>query len=176
MTMEPSPRSESSARKSGPPKTVAAGAAEVKNDRKGLRFERYYTRTGVDPFDAVDWETRGALIVNEKGEKVFEQLGVEVPSFLSQTATNVVVIKYFRGSLGAPERETSVRQLIGRVFDKMALWGRDGGYFAGEEDAETFHAELTINAPRVSQSTAKTDRDGRPGKQQMNIFYVFLTH
>jgi ribonucleoside-diphosphate reductase alpha chain len=112
-------------------------------DRKGLRFERYYTRTGVDPFAAIDWETRDAVIANEKGEKVFEQLGVEIPNFWSQTATNVVVSKYFRGTLGTPQRETSVRQLIGRVTDSITAWGREGGYFAADEDAETFHAELS---------------------------------
>jgi len=143
MTMEPSPRSESSAVEPGLAKTAASGSAKAKSDRKGLRFERYYTRTGVHPFEAVDWEIRDAVIANEQGEKVFEQLGVEVPSFWSQTATNVVVSKYFRGTLGEPERESSVRQLIGRVTDNVALWGRDGGYFAAEEDAETFHAELT---------------------------------
>src|SRR5436305_7674908 len=108
----------------------------------GLRFERYYTTPGVDPFDTVEWETRDAVISNEKGEKVFEQRGVEMPRFWSQTATNVVVSKYFRGQLGAPDRERSVRQLIGRVVDTLAGWGRQGGYFASEEDAQAFHAEL----------------------------------
>ena len=110
--------------------------------RTGLEFERYFSTPGLDPFDAVEWETRDALIGNEKGEKVFEQKGVEVPKFWSQTATNVVVSKYFRGELGTPQRETSVRQLIGRVADSMTRWGRDGGYFASEESAAVFHAEL----------------------------------
>ncbi len=143
MTMEPTP--EASVRSTD--EAVAAQRARTaKGSRKatqGLRFERYYTRTGVDPFDAVDWETRDAVIANEKGEKVFEQLGVEVPSFWSQTATNVVVSKYFRGPLGTPEREASVRQLISRVTDRMKAWGSEGGYFASDEDAETFHDELT---------------------------------
>jgi ribonucleoside-diphosphate reductase alpha chain len=108
----------------------------------GLAFERYYTTPGVDPFDTVEWEQRDAVISNERGEKVFEQRGVEMPKFWSQTATNVVVSKYFRGQLGAPDRERSVRQLIGRVADTLAGWGRRGGYFATEEDAQTFHAEL----------------------------------
>ena len=99
----------------------ATGAA-----RPGLEFERYFSTAGLDPFEAVEWETRDALIGNEKGEKVFEQKGVEVPKFWSQTATNVVVSKYFRGELGTPQRETSVRQLIGRVVDAMTQWGRDG--------------------------------------------------
>ncbi len=111
--------------------------------RPGLGFRRYFTKPGVDPFDAVEWEVRDAVIGNEKGEKVFEQRGVEVPRFWSQTATNVVASKYFRGHLGTASRERSVRQLIGRVVDTMTAWGRDGGYFAADEDARTFHAELT---------------------------------
>ena len=109
---------------------------------RGLTFERYFTTPGVDPFDTVEWELRNAVISNEKGEKVFEQKDVEMPKFWSQTATNVVVSKYFRGQIGTPERERSVRQLIGRVVDTLATWGRGGGYFATEEDAQTFHAEL----------------------------------
>jgi ribonucleoside-diphosphate reductase alpha chain len=109
---------------------------------RGLRFERYYTTPGVDPFDTVEWELRNAVITNEKGEKVFEQKDVEFPRFWSQTATNVVVSKYFRGQLGAPDRERSVRQLIGRVVDTLTGWGRQGGYFASEADADTFHSEL----------------------------------
>jgi ribonucleoside-diphosphate reductase alpha chain len=142
MTMEPSPRSKRSNSEPLPATTLAPSRKETRSEQHGLRFERYYSRTGVDPFEAVDWEVRDAVIANEKGEKVFEQKGVEVPVFWSQTATNVVVSKYFRGSLGTPERETSVRQLIGRVVDRMTAWGREGGYFAAEEDAETFYAEL----------------------------------
>jgi len=110
---------------------------------KGIRFERRYTAPGVDPFDAVEWELRDAVITNERGETVFEQRGVEMPKAWSQTATNVVVSKYFRGQLGTPQRERSVRQLIGRVADTIAEWGREGGYFASAADADTFHAELT---------------------------------
>ncbi len=122
----------------GAAKTEAPASAPA----QGLHFERYYTTPGVDPFDTVEWEPRNAVISNEKGEKVFEQKDVEMPKFWSQTATNVVVSKYFRGQLGTPERERSVRQLIGRVADTVAAWGRGGGYFATEEDAQTFHAEL----------------------------------
>jgi ribonucleoside-diphosphate reductase alpha chain len=111
--------------------------------RNGLSFQRFYTTPGVSPFDTVEWELRNAVISNEKGEKVFEQKDVEFPRFWSQTATNVVVSKYFRGQLGTPERERSVRQLISRVSDTITEWGRDGGYFASAEDAETFHDELT---------------------------------
>ncbi|MGE5234357.1 MAG: vitamin B12-dependent ribonucleotide reductase, partial [Acidobacteriota bacterium] len=109
----------------------------------GLHFERRYTVAGVHPFDAIEWEQRDAVIGNERGEKVFEQKGVEVPKFWSQTATNVVVSKYFRGPLGTPQRETSVRQLISRVADTIAGWGLQGGYFASAADGEVFHSELT---------------------------------
>ena len=110
---------------------------------KGIRFERRYTAPGVDPFDAVEWELRDAVITNERGETVFEQRGVEMPKAWSQTATNVVVSKYFRGQIDTPQREKSVRQLIGRVADTIAEWGKEGGYFASAADADTFHAELT---------------------------------
>ncbi|MEA2690777.1 MAG: ribonucleoside-diphosphate reductase alpha chain, partial [Acidobacteriota bacterium] len=110
---------------------------------RGIRFERRYTTPGVHPFDAVEWELRDAVITNERGETVFEQRAVEMPKAWSQTATNVVVSKYFRGQIGTPQRERSVRQLIGRVADTVAEWGREGGYFASAEDADTFHAELT---------------------------------
>jgi len=111
--------------------------------RSGLQFARRYTQAGVHPYDAIDWELRDAVITNERGEVTFEQRNVEVPRFWSQLATNVVAQKYFRGPLGTPEREHSVRQLIDRVARTAAGWGREGGYFASEADAETFEAELT---------------------------------
>src|SRR5712675_374839 len=83
--------------------------------RRGLTFRRHYTRPGTHPFDVIEWEIRTAAISNEKGEVIFEQKNVEVPKSWSMTATNVVVSKYFHGKKGSPERESSVRQLIGRV-------------------------------------------------------------
>ena len=80
---------------------------------------------GIDPFDEVEWEIRSAVIGNEKGEVVFEQRDVEIPKFWSQQATNIVVSKYFRGQIGTPERERSVKQLIGRVVDTITGWARD---------------------------------------------------
>ncbi|MEM9177870.1 MAG: vitamin B12-dependent ribonucleotide reductase, partial [Myxococcota bacterium] len=109
----------------------------------GLTIERHFTTEGVDPFDTVEWELRSATIGNEKGETVFEQNDVEIPKPWSQLATNVVVSKYFRGHIGTPERETSVRQLIGRVVAKIREWGEQGGYFATEEDARAYADELT---------------------------------
>lgn len=110
---------------------------------RGLRFRRYFTTPGVDPFDTVEWELRKAVITGEKGEVVFEQDNVEIPRSWSQLATSVVVSKYFRGPMGSPEREHSVRQLIGRVVRTLKVWGEEQAYFATEEDAETFAAELT---------------------------------
>ncbi|HTM67712.1 MAG TPA: vitamin B12-dependent ribonucleotide reductase [Candidatus Binatia bacterium] len=110
---------------------------------KGVRFRRRFTRPGVHPYDEIEWDLRDAVITNEKGKVVFEQRGVEIPKSWSQTATNIVVSKYFRGEIGKPERETSVRQMVDRVAKTIADWGRDGGYFSSEEDAETFEMELT---------------------------------
>ena len=108
----------------------------------GLEFPRYFTLPGVDPFDEVEWEIRSAVIGNEKGEVVFEQRDVEIPVFWSQQATNIVVSKYFRGPLGVPERERSVKQLIGRVVDTIAHWAREQKYFASEDALRTFSWEL----------------------------------
>ncbi len=111
--------------------------------RAGLVLERYFTRPGVDPFSEIEWELRSAVIAGEDGRVVFEQRDVEVPRAWSQTATNVVVSKYFRGPLGSPRRESSVRQLIGRVVDTIAGWGERQGYFADDAGRDTFKAELT---------------------------------
>src|SRR5687767_547595 len=108
----------------------------------GLEFPRYFTLPGVDPFDEVEWEVRSAVIGNEKGKVVFEQRDVEIPKFWSQQATNIVVSKYFRGQLGTPERESSVRQLIGRVVDTITGWARAQHYFASEDALMAFSHEL----------------------------------
>jgi len=108
----------------------------------GLEFERYFTADGVDPFEEVEWELRSAVISNERGEVVFEQRDVEFPKFWSQQATNIVVSKYFRGQLGAPDRERSVKQLVGRVVDTITRWAREQGYFASEDDLQAFSDDL----------------------------------
>ncbi len=108
----------------------------------GLEFERFFSREGIDPFDEVEWEMRSAVIGNEKGELVFEQRDVEIPRFWSQQATNIVVSKYFRGQIGTPEREKSVKQLIGRVVDTITTWARSQQYFAGEDDLQAFSDDL----------------------------------
>src|SRR6266581_1343491 len=121
----------------------AAGAATEKTARKGLTFERYFTDGSKSPFDAVEWEKRTALIGNEKGVTIFRQEDVEVPKSWSQTATNIVVSKYFHGKLKSAERETSVRQLVSRVVDRIVRWGEDGGYFTTAESRGAFRDELT---------------------------------
>jgi ribonucleoside-diphosphate reductase alpha chain len=109
----------------------------------GIAIDRFFTKPGVDVYDTCEWEMRSAAITSESGGIVFEQKDVEMPKFWSQMATNVVVSKYFRGHLGSPDRETSVRQLIGRVVRTITGWGREGGYFATEADGDTFRDELT---------------------------------
>ncbi len=110
---------------------------------QGIRIERRFTRSGIHPYDEIGWERRDARIVNEKGKTVFEQTDVEVPSFYSPTAVNIIVSKYFRGELGTPARETSIRQMMDRVAKTIAGWGRHDGYFETAADAEAFEAELT---------------------------------
>ncbi|HJT25658.1 MAG TPA: vitamin B12-dependent ribonucleotide reductase, partial [bacterium] len=105
----------------------------------GLKIKRYFSKKGVHPFDEVEWELRSASITDEKGKVIFEQKDVEVPKTWSQTATNIVVSKYFHGVMGTEKRERSVKQLIRRVADTIAEWGRDMGYFDTDEDAEIFH-------------------------------------
>ncbi len=111
--------------------------------KTGLKIPRYFSRAGVSPYDEVDWELRTATIANEKGKVVFEQANVEIPKFWSLMATQVVVSKYFRGPLNTPQRETSVRQMIGRVVGTITGWGKKDGYFATDEDAQAFYDELT---------------------------------
>ena len=110
---------------------------------KGLRIPCVLSSKGVNPFDEVEWEKRTASITDDKGAIIFEQQNVEVPKFWSQLATNVVASKYFYGPLGSPERECSVRQLVHRVARTITDWGMAGGYFASNEDAENFYAEIS---------------------------------
>jgi ribonucleoside-diphosphate reductase alpha chain len=108
----------------------------------GLEFQRRFTNAAVSPYDAVEWEQRTASIGNDKGQVIFKQENVEVPKGWSQTATNIVASKYFHGKVNTPERETSVRQLIGRVVDTIVRWGQEGGYFASTESKSAFRDEL----------------------------------
>ncbi|HEX3737588.1 MAG TPA: vitamin B12-dependent ribonucleotide reductase [Solirubrobacterales bacterium] len=113
-----------------------------KNGLRGLSVERRFSTPGVHPFDQIEWEIRNAVI-GDPAAPAFEQREVEFPQSWSQNATNIVAQKYFRGRLGSPERENSVKQMIGRVAGTIAGWGRERGYFASEDDAETFEMELT---------------------------------
>ncbi len=116
--------------------------SSVEAGPRGLEFRRLFTKAGQDPLDAVEWQKRSAVIRNDKGEIVFEQHDVEAPAFWSDMALTVVVSRYFRGTLGTPERETSVRDLLRRVVDTIAQWGVEQGYFASEEDGKVFRDEL----------------------------------
>ncbi|RYX84162.1 vitamin B12-dependent ribonucleotide reductase [bacterium] len=109
---------------------------------KALKFPRHFTQNGQDPFDTARWEKRTASITGENGKSVFEQKDCEIPAHWSQLATNVVVSKYFRGPVNTPQRETSVKQVIGRVADTIHSWSVSGGYFATPEDAQAFRDEL----------------------------------
>src|SRR5450759_2499743 len=119
------------------------GASFKGEGTRGLSFERRWTRPSVHPYDEIAWEYRTAGISSETGKTVFEQKDVEVPVFWSQLATNVVVSKYFRGHVGTPEREHSIRQLIDRVVTTIAAWAETNRYFATDEDLAAFQAELT---------------------------------
>ena len=130
-------------RHAGPYGASFDGTAPDTSPTRGLTIERRWTRKGVHPYDEIAWETRIANIGNESGKTVFEQKDVEVPAFWSQLATNVVVSKYFRGHVGTPERETSVKQLIDRVVLTIAAWAETQRYFATAEDLDAFQAELT---------------------------------
>src|SRR5207247_8555785 len=106
-------------------------ARDVGALRNGLTFKRHFTREGIHPFDEVTWETRDAVIPNYKdGGNAFEQRGVEFPASWSQNATNIVAQKYFRGQLGTPERESSVRQIGVRVVDRILRCGASHHFFA----------------------------------------------
>jgi ribonucleoside-diphosphate reductase alpha chain len=116
---------------------------QVTRRTTGLEFQRRFTDGKGSPFDKVEWEKRTALIGNDKGQVIFRQENVEVPKTWSMTATNIVASKYFHGKPNTPERETSVRQLIGRVVDTIVRWGDEGGYFASTESKNIFRDELS---------------------------------
>jgi ribonucleoside-diphosphate reductase alpha chain len=110
----------------------------------GLKVERYFTHKGKHPFDEIEWETRTAEIKDFKtGKSSFKQEDLEFPQFWSQRATDIVASKYFRGLMGTPRREYSVKQLIGRIVDTLTGWGGKMKYFASKEDAQAFNHELT---------------------------------
>jgi ribonucleoside-diphosphate reductase alpha chain len=125
-------------------RTVSPVTAKTESKKKapGLTFRRFFTVPGVSPYDSVEWEKRTASITDAQGGSIFEQKDVEVPKDWSMTATNIVASKYLHGSLGTPERETGVRQLVSRVAETIRDWGFSQGYFRTADDAATFHDEL----------------------------------
>ncbi len=140
----------------------------------GLEFRRYFTDGRISPFDAVEWERRTAQIGNDKGQVIFRQENVEVPKTWSQTATNIVASKYFHGKLGTPERETSVRQLIGRVVDSIAGWGERGGYFASAASRDAFRDDLThlVVEQKVSFNSPVWFNVGVQAKPQCSACFI----
>src|SRR5688572_11383536 len=111
---------------------------------KGLKVKRVFTTEGVHPYDEVTWERRDVVMTNWRDGSInFEQRGVEFPDFWSVNATNIVTSKYFRGALGSPQRESSLRQLIDRVVEKYVASGVENGYFATDKDAQIFAEEIT---------------------------------
>ncbi len=116
--------------------------AVPKKKAPGLSFRRLFTKPGVSPYSEVEWELRTAQITDAQGNVIFEQKDVEIPKDWSMTATNIVASKYLHGKLGTPERETGVRQLVGRVAETIRDWGLAQGYFRTPEDGATFHDEL----------------------------------
>jgi ribonucleoside-diphosphate reductase alpha chain len=145
-----------------------------------IPIRRHFTRAGEDPFASVRWEKRTAKISAENGESVFEQNDVEVPDSWSPIATNIVASKYFRGHLGAPSRESSVKQLIGRVVGTLRRWGREGTFFADAAQEQTFADELThlllhqkvcFNSP-VWFNLGVVEPDGRMVPQQASACFI----
>src|SRR5215475_7446 len=121
---------------------AATSTQSAPKKTQGLTFPRFFTKPGVSPYDEVEWEKRTASITDSKGGIIFEQKDVEVPKDWSMTATNIVASKYLHGQLNMRERETGVRQLVGRVAETIRDWGLAQGYFRTPEDGATFHDEL----------------------------------
>ena len=130
----------------------ASVSATPNISRGGLTFTRRFSKVGLSPYDEVQWEKRTASITDASGKSIFEQKDVEVPVDWSMTATNIVASKYLHGQMDTPERETGVRQLVGRVAETIRDWGLTGGYFSSAQDAAIFHDELV--SMLVSQKVA----------------------
>ncbi len=135
--------------------TIYPGLSTSRDERPELRLKRFFTTPGVSAYDRIDWDRRTASISDESGKTFFEQTDIEIPSFWSQTATQVVASKYFRGRIGTPARETSARDMVDRIVGEIGKWGREPAdidlatgvrsgvpYFATEDEALTFEHEL----------------------------------
>src|SRR5918996_2018655 len=135
--------------------TIIPGSTSTGDGRPALGVSRFFTTAGVDPYSLIEWDRRTAAISDESGKVFFEQTDIEVPSFWSQTATQVVASKYFRGRAGTPQRESSAGQMVDRIVNVLTRWGREPAdvdlesgartgtaYFASEEEAQAFENEL----------------------------------
>jgi ribonucleoside-diphosphate reductase alpha chain len=152
-----------------------AASKAARTTEKGLVIERRFTTAGVHPYDELEWEKRDAII-GDPAKPAFEQRGVEFPKTWSQNATNIVAQKYFRGQLGSPERETSVKQMVSRVADRITEVGREAGYFASHEDADAFDAELTsilVNQKAAFNSPVWFNVGWKePGQEQASACFI----
>lgn len=152
------------------------GRMEQKTERygHGITVDRFFSKEGIHSFDEIEWDTRDAVITGSKGEVVFEQKNVEVPKFYTQTATNILVSKYFYGTIGKGDREHSVKQLVSRVATTIANWGRKDGYFQTVQDAQVFEDEL--HAILVNQMAAFNSpvwfNVGTPRPQQCSACFI----
>src|SRR6204780_1414480 len=144
----------------------------------GLEFQRRFTDGKFSPFDKVEWERRTALIADHKGQVIFRQENVEVPKSWSMTATNIVASKYFTGKPDTPERETSVRHLIGRVADTITAWGEKGGYFASPASRDAFHDDLThlLVEQKMSFNSPVWFNVGVQAKPQCSACFINSVH
>ncbi len=152
-----------------------ATSKSPRTSEQGLAIERRFTSAGVHPYDELEWEKRDAVI-GDPDDPVFEQRGVEFPTSWSQNATNIVAQKYFRGQPGSPERESSVRQMVDRVAGRIAEAGRESGYFASDDDADAFEAELThilVNQKAAFNSPVWFNVGWRqPGQEQASACFI----
>ena len=156
--------------------TVSGSAgAKGKNARKGLRIDRIHTTKGVHPYDEVTWERRDVVMTNWRDGTVnFEQRGVEFPEFWSFNAVNIVTTKYFRGAVGTPQREWSLKQLVDRVVGVYVETGRKYGYFASDADAEVFEHELkyALIHQVFSFNSPVWFNVGTPSPQQVSACFI----
>ena len=156
--------------------TVSGSAgAKGKNARKGLRIDRIHTTKGIHPYDEVTWERRNVVMTNWRDGTVnFEQRGVEFPEFWSFNAVNIVTTKYFRGAVGTPQREWSLKQLVDRVVGVYVETGRTCGYFASDADAEVFAHELTYALIHqvFSFNSPVWFNVGTPSPQQVSACFI----
>src|SRR5918996_1111776 len=152
-----------------------AASKTARTSEQGLVIERRFTSADTHPYDELDWETRDAVIGNPD-DPAFEQRDVEFPKTWSQNATNIVAQKYFRGQLGSPDRERSVRQMVDRVAGRIAEAGREAGYFSSDDDADAFEAELThilVNQKAAFNSPVWFNVGWKPpGEEQASACFI----